>query len=496
MVEKIIISPSKVRGLGDIVSPKTSTDFETYNSAVTSGTDTVNGATVTVYELAPPTYNVALTRSSASVTIGGTVTLTATVTEGETPVSGGTVTFKMGSTTLGTGTTNSSGVATYTYTTDTAGSLSFTATYNGATSSSVSVTVNKKTPTISLSTNSPVTVGNTATLTATVTYNSSAVSGLTVTFKDGNTTLGTGTTNSSGVATYTTTGLTVGNHTITAVTTATSTYASVTSSSSTFVVNDHVIAVSLSANPTSITVGNDTTLTATVTSDGVAVSGGTVTFSNGSTTTTKTTNSSGVATLSFLGSTAGTYNFTASYGGVTSSAVTVTVVAEAILFQPALDGTDSTSNFTTRTHSVSYADGVITARNIKFNATWDNTKDWQLTCEMKSDLECGFEVMKSDLNYIDRYCVQVAQDTKIFVNAYNGTSQIGSTDTTIDSRTTYHSIKVTKVGNVFTYYVDGTQIAQKTINSTYAWTTSCMSLYSWNSGSNTINLKNIKVIEL
>ena len=185
--------------------------------------------------------------------------------------------------------------------------------------------------------------------------------------------------------------------------------------------------------------------------------------------------------------------FTASYSNATA---TCTVHNEVILFQPALDGTDGTSNFTSRTHSVNYSNGVITARNVKFNATWDNTKDWELTCDMKSDQDCGFEVMKSDLNYIDRYCVQVAQDSKIFVNAYNGTSQIGSTDTTIDSRTTFHSIKVTKVGNTFTYYVDGTQIAQKTITSSYAWTTSCMSLYSWNSGSNTINLKNIKVIEL
>ena len=51
MVEKIIINPNKVRGYGNIMSPHSTSDYETYASSLTSGTDTVNGQTMTVYEL-------------------------------------------------------------------------------------------------------------------------------------------------------------------------------------------------------------------------------------------------------------------------------------------------------------------------------------------------------------------------------------------------------------------------------------------------------------
>ena len=51
MVEKIIVNPNEVRGLGDIVSPKSDTDFIEYASNVTEGTDTVYGATEKVFSL-------------------------------------------------------------------------------------------------------------------------------------------------------------------------------------------------------------------------------------------------------------------------------------------------------------------------------------------------------------------------------------------------------------------------------------------------------------
>ena len=51
MVEKIIINPNKVRGYGNIMSPHSSSDYEVYMSSISSGTDTVNGQTMTVYEM-------------------------------------------------------------------------------------------------------------------------------------------------------------------------------------------------------------------------------------------------------------------------------------------------------------------------------------------------------------------------------------------------------------------------------------------------------------
>lgn len=49
MVEKITVNPAEVRGAGDIVSPKTLSDFSCYNSKLVSNIESVNGANMTVF---------------------------------------------------------------------------------------------------------------------------------------------------------------------------------------------------------------------------------------------------------------------------------------------------------------------------------------------------------------------------------------------------------------------------------------------------------------
>ena len=48
-MDKIIVNPLDVRGLGNIVSPKTISDFGVLNSTISSSTDTVNNESMTVY---------------------------------------------------------------------------------------------------------------------------------------------------------------------------------------------------------------------------------------------------------------------------------------------------------------------------------------------------------------------------------------------------------------------------------------------------------------
>ena len=48
-MEKIIVNPLSVRGLGDIVSPKILADFDVCDSVLASSTDTVNGVSMTVF---------------------------------------------------------------------------------------------------------------------------------------------------------------------------------------------------------------------------------------------------------------------------------------------------------------------------------------------------------------------------------------------------------------------------------------------------------------
>jgi hypothetical protein len=165
---------------------------------------------------------------------GQSVTFTATVapvTGTNTP--GGTVTFKDGATTLGTGTLNGvsgNDQATFTTSALTVGSHVITAVYggdpndNGSTGTlSGGQTVNQDATTTAVgSSANPSVLGQAVTFTATVSVNSpgAGTPSSTVTFKDGATTLGTGTLNGvsgNDQATFTTSALTVGSHVITAV---------------------------------------------------------------------------------------------------------------------------------------------------------------------------------------------------------------------------------------------------------------------------------------
>lgn len=166
-----------------------------------------------------------LSASATSVVIGTSVTLTATVSPASgTPDPTGTVTFKDGATTLGTGTLNGSGVATYTASALSLAAHSITASYAGdarnlaSASSALTVTVTAEATTTALTASSPsAVVGSGITFTATVagTSGGPTPTGL-VTFMDGATTLGPGTLNGSGVATYSTSSLAVGAHSIVA----------------------------------------------------------------------------------------------------------------------------------------------------------------------------------------------------------------------------------------------------------------------------------------
>ena len=135
-LDKIIVQPENVRGLGDVLSPKSASDFEEYLSTLTSSTDTVNGASMTVYSLeyngspAPTPASISLTsdKSILSYADSQSATLSATVLDADSgAIEGASVEFFKGSTSLGTADTNSSGVATKTYASTGAGDLSFTA---------------------------------------------------------------------------------------------------------------------------------------------------------------------------------------------------------------------------------------------------------------------------------------------------------------------------------------------------------------------------------
>lgn len=199
-MEKIIVNPLSVRGLGNIVSPKSIEDFEVYNSSL-SFEDNVYSL-----EYSPSVVSVALTVSQSSIRVGESIVLTALVSEDNVPLEDVSVRFTSGNTVLGTETTGNNGEAVLTLSNLSVGSYSIIASYGDSYSSAVSVNVTPLYDGIVLSADDSILSyydGDSTTLRAQLMDGSStaSVSGVTVEFFNGSTSMGTADTNSSGVAT-------------------------------------------------------------------------------------------------------------------------------------------------------------------------------------------------------------------------------------------------------------------------------------------------------
>lgn len=301
-------------------------NYNKSNNTITQTVNKANSSTAVVSSLNPSFQ-------------GQSVTFTATVTGvagGATPT--GTVTFKDGAATLGNGTLNGSGVATFATAALTAGSRSITAVYNAdtnynsSTSSTLTQVVNAKVNTTTTLTSdvNPANQGATVTFTATVTPASGVIVPTgTVTFKDGVATIGTGTLNGSGVATFATSSLSPGTHSITATYNGdtgnnTSTSAAVLQK----IIGNTTTTAFSSQNPSAF--GQSVVFSATVS----ATSGtpaGIVTFMDGAVVLGTSPLSGTSATFSTSALSVGAHSITAVYGGdpnyngSTSSILTQTV---------------------------------------------------------------------------------------------------------------------------------------------------------------------------
>ena len=298
-----------------------------YGGDTNFATSTSSALTQTVNQASAST---ALTSGTNPSTYGQSVTFTATVTSsGGTPT--GTVTFKDGATTLGIGALIS-GTANYSTTALVLNGHSITAVYGGdsnfstSTSSVLTQTVNQSSSTTAISSNAnPSAFGQSVTFTATVTSTGGIPTG-TVTFKDGATTLGTGTL-ISGIANYSTTALALSSHSITAVYGGDGNFSTSTSSVLTQAVNQSSSATAISSGTNPSTFGQSVTFTATVTSSGGTPTG-TITFKDGTTTLGTGTLTGGVATYATSALLLNNHNITAVYAGdanfsvSTSSALT------------------------------------------------------------------------------------------------------------------------------------------------------------------------------
>jgi Bacterial Ig-like domain (group 3) len=170
------------------------------------------------------------------------------------------------------------------------------------------------TATITSSSQNPSTYGNVVTFTAQVTAGGATPTG-SVTFKRGTTKLGTATLSNS-FASYTTTPtqLPAGTQSITAVYSGDSTHAGSTSPVFTQTVNKATTTTALTSQPNPSTAGQSVTLTATVSAT-AGTPAGNVQFKAGRTILGTASLSSGVATLNYTFTQAGTFTIQATYQG-------------------------------------------------------------------------------------------------------------------------------------------------------------------------------------
>jgi large repetitive protein len=307
-------------------------------TAVYSGNATFATSTSSAYAETILTGTTTTLRAAPNpANVGQSVTLTATVSPAPTGSSLGTVSFYNGETLLGSGNVNSSGAATFSLTTLPAGADSLTAVYSGnaafaaSTSSTYAEAILTSTATALAAAPNPGTAGQSVTLTATVSPAPTGSALGTVSFYNGETLLGSGNVNSSGVATFSLTTLPAGADSLTAVYSGNANFATSTSIAYAETVLTGT-ATALSGAPNPAIVGQSVTLTASVSPAPTGSALGTVSFYNGETLLSSgNVNSSGVATFSTSSLPTGAdslkavYSGNPGFAGSTSSVYTETI---------------------------------------------------------------------------------------------------------------------------------------------------------------------------
>ena len=270
------------------------------------------------------TLNLTVNQASSTVTVAGSanpatygqpVTFTATVTSGSSGYTGS-VTFNDGATTLGSAVL-SGAAATFTTSTLAVGHHNVVAVYTGdtnftgSTSSTLDMDVNQSASTVTVSgTPNPAAPGQPVTFTATVTAGATG----TVTFKDGATTLGSGTL-SGGMASFATSTLIPGSHIVTATYSGDGNFTGSQSGPYTETLNPYVTTTVVNSGVNPSAYGQSVTFTATVTSGAPGSVTGSVTFTDGAATLGTAALATGQATLTTTTLSAGNHNVVATYVG-------------------------------------------------------------------------------------------------------------------------------------------------------------------------------------
>lgn len=117
MSDKFVVNPLRVRGLGNVVSPKSSSDFRVYDATLSESIESIGGMEYTVFSIIRDIGRLVLTVSRDMVMQGESIVLSASVVDEEdSPVVNEEVFFKNNDNLIGSSLTNPDGVASFEYT--------------------------------------------------------------------------------------------------------------------------------------------------------------------------------------------------------------------------------------------------------------------------------------------------------------------------------------------------------------------------------------------
>ena len=201
------------------------------------------------------------------------------------------------------------------------------------------------TTTTLVSSASPSILGESVSFTATVAAQVKGTPTGTITFKDGDTQLGQSTL-TGGTASLSISSLTVGSHSIVASYSGDSNFTGSASTVESQIVQQAATSTSISAAPSTASLNQTITLTATVTSGNSSAPTGTATFFDGTSSIGSSSLSGGVASLSTSALAAGTHNITAQYSGDSNFNGSVSSVTSVVV---------TTSSFTVSASALSPA---------------------------------------------------------------------------------------------------------------------------------------------
>jgi len=348
--------------------------------------------------VAPVSSAITIASSASSSTYGGSITLTATVTSTVGTPSGA-VNFTNGGVVFGMALLNASGIASLTTTALPVGndmigaSYSATQNYGASTSPVIALTVNAAASTTALTvSSSSIVFGGGVTLTATVTSAAGTPAGM-VTFSNGAAAIGTGTLNSSGVATLTNNSLPLGTAALIASYSGGGDFAPSSSTPIGLLVSQIPTTTTLVSSSPTAAVSATVVFTATVAAPaGDIVPTGMVSFSDGGTPlSSSSVDGNGAATYSTTSLAAGTHVIIASYAGDTAHATSTSTPLIQTISAPTPPSGPSGFTITSSTDALTITQGQTGTATFTFTAVNGFNQPVTLTCSgLPVDSTCIF----------------------------------------------------------------------------------------------------------